>query len=183
MHGPETEGPEDRGEQSLLRDLGMPGTILLTWIVAGGILAGGFLVAYAGVTERTSGHALFYTAGALYLVGAGAGLVLGGAIGMLGRPAQMTMRGAFRDQMTGLLYALPAVVIAFMVAGWIAMTMLAIHLARIGPLLGVSVAYLIGFGIVAVAVRQGWFGTREAWRRFRDALQKLRRIRITFVDE
>jgi len=180
---PEADGPASRGNEVLLRDLGLPGTILLTWVVAGGILAGGFLVAYAGVTERTSGHALFYTAGALYLVGAAAGLVLGGAVGMLGRPAQMSVRSAFRDQMIGLLYALPAVVIAFMVAGWIAMTMLAIHMARVGPLLGVSVAYLVGFALVVIAVRKGWFGTRAAWRRFTDALGKLRRVRITFVDE
>jgi hypothetical protein len=183
MSGSETQGSDYRGESTLFRDLGLPGMILLTWVVAGGILAGGFLVGYAGVTERTSGHALFYTAGALYLIGAGAGLVLGGAIGMLGRPARMTVRNAFRDQMTGLLYALPAVVIAFMVAGWIAMTMLAIHLARIGPLIGVSLAYLVGFLLVVVAVRQGWFGTREAWRRFRRGARLLSRLRITVVDE
>lgn len=144
----------------LPRGFGFPGAVMLSWMIAGGLLAGGFLVAYGTLTERVSGRALLHTAGGLYIIGAFIGGILGGALGMFGRPLEMAARRAFRDQLVALLYSLPALFIAFVVTGWIAMTVVAISLGEVLPLVGVSTAYLISFVAVGVALRFGRFGAR-----------------------
>lgn len=165
------------------KGLGLPGAVMLSWMIAGGVFAGGFLVAYGTMTERMSGRALLYTAGGLYLFGSFVGAVLGGALGMFGRPIEMAARKALRDQLTALLYALPALFIAFVLTGWIAMTVVAIYLGETLPLIGVSFAYLAGFATVGVALRFGWFGARRAWKRFSDHAGRARSLRLTWVEE
>jgi uncharacterized membrane protein len=156
---------------------------MLSWMIAGGVLAGGFLLAYETLTERVSGHALFYTAGGLYLVGSILGMVLGGALGMFGRPVEMAARRAFRDQLLALLYALPALFVAFVVTAWIAMTVVAVTRGEILPLVGVSGAYLVGFLAVGIAIKLGWFGARQAWERFTRGAGRLRRLRIVWDED
>lgn len=167
------------------RGFGLPGAVMLSWMIAGGILAGGFLLAYGTATERLSGHALFFTAGGLYLMGSLLGGVLGGALGMFGRPIEMAARRAFQQQLVALLYALPALFVAFVVTAWIAMTVVAVTLGEVLPLVGVSVAYLVGFVAVGVAVKFGWFGARRAWQRFASNAGRLHQLRIVWeeVDE
>lgn len=89
------------------RSFGLPGAILLSFMVAGGVLAGGFLVAYGTLTERMSGRSLLYTADGLYLGGSLIGFILGGALGMFGRPIEIVARKAFQNRLIALLYAIP----------------------------------------------------------------------------
>ena len=174
----EAERREDatKEERSLFpfipKGFGLPGAVFLSWMIAGGILAGGFLVAYGTMTERMSGRAILYTTGGLYIAGAVIGGVLGGAVGMFGRPFRMAARRAFRDQLVALLYSLPALFIAFVITGWIAMTVVAISLNEVMPLVGVSIAYLVAFVAVGVAIRFGWFGARRAWERAADEIRE-----------
>lgn len=175
-------GPEDRStgigkaeerlQPFLPKRFGLPGAVFLSWMIAGGLLAGGFLVAYGTMTERISGRALLHTAGGLYIVGALIGGVLGGAIGMLGRPERMEAKRAFSDQLVALIYSLPALFLAFIVTGWIAMTVVAISLGEVLPLVGVSAAYLIAFIAVAVALRFGAFGVKKTVQRAEDELEE-----------
>ena len=165
-------------EESLLpflpKQFGLPGAVFLSWMIAGGLLAGGFLVAYGTMTEQVSGRALLHTAGGLYIAGALLGGVLGGALGMFGRPERMEARSAFRDQMVALLYSLPVLFIAFVVTGWIAMTVVAIHMGEVLPLVGVSAAYLLAFLAVGIAIRFGAFGARRALHRVEDEIEEHR---------
>lgn len=165
-------------EQELLpflpKRFGMPGAVFLSWMIAGGLLAGGFLVAYGTMTERISGRALLHTAGGLYIVGAIIGGILGGALGMFGRPQRMTPRSAFSDQMVALLYSLPALFIAFVVTGWIAMTVVAISLQEVLPIVGVAAAYLIAFAAVAVALRFGAFSAHQVAERVEEEIEEHR---------
>lgn len=170
-------GRKDAKEEEALfpfipKRFGLPGAVLLSWMIAGGILAGGFLVAYGTMTERMSGRAILYTTGGLYIAGAVIGGVLGGVVGMFGRPIRMAARRAFRDQLVALLYSLPALFIAFVITGWIAMTVVAISLNEVLPLVGVSIAYLVAFVAVGVAIRFGWFGVRRAWERAVDEIRE-----------
>lgn len=169
-----TEDGRKEGEFPFIpKRFGLPGAVFLSWMIAGGILAGGFLVAYGTLTERVSGRALLHTAGGLYIAGAILGAILGGATGMFGRPLRMRARHAFRDQMVALLYSLPALFLAFVVTGWIAMTVVAISLGEVLPLVGVSIAYLVAFVAVGVAIRFGWFGAKRAWKRASEELEDL----------
>ncbi|MFW5946920.1 MAG: hypothetical protein ACOCUW_00395 [Gemmatimonadota bacterium] len=156
---------------------------MLSWMIAGGVLAGGFLVAYGTMTEQISGRSLLYTAGGLYLFGSLIGAVLGGALGMFGRPVETAARRAFHDQLVALLYALPALFLAFVLTGWIAMTVVAIYRGEVLPLVGVSIAYLAGFAAVGVAIRFGWFGARRAWERFSQHAGRARRLRLMWVED
>jgi hypothetical protein len=158
----------------LPKSFGLPGAVFLSWMIAGGLLAGGFLVAYGTMTEQISGRALLHTAGGLYIAGAILGGVLGGALGMFGRPQRMEARSAFRDQMVALLYSLPVLFIAFVVTGWIAMTVVAIHMGEVLPLVGVSAAYLIAFLAVGMAIRFGAFGARRAVERVEEEIEEHR---------
>ncbi len=171
--------PDDEGLSPFLPSrFGLPGAVMLSWMIAGGVLAGGFLVAYGTMAERISGRALLYTAGGLYLAGAIIGGGLGGALGMFGRPLHMAAKRAFRDQLVALLYALPALFLAFVLTGWIAMTVVAVSLGEVLPLVGVAGAYLVAFMAVWIALRFGWFGMRQAWHRFSEEVDKLRNVRI-----
>lgn len=175
--GDRAASAENRREEERLRPFlpkrfGMPGAVFLSWMIAGGLLAGGFLVAYGTMTERVSGRALLHTAGGLYIIGAIIGGILGGALGMFGRPSQMTPRSAFSDQMVALLYSLPALFIAFVITGWIAMTVVAISLEEVLPIVGVSAAYLIAFLAVGVAIRFGAFGARRAAERVEEEIEE-----------
>jgi hypothetical protein len=163
------------------RSFGLPGAVMLSWMIAGGVLAGGFLVAYGTLGERISGHGLLYTAGGLYLFGSLIGAILGGALGMFGRPLEVAAKKAFHDQLIALLYAMPALFLAFVLTGWIAMTVVAITLGEVLPLVGVSLAYLVGFVAVGVAVRFGWFGAQRAWDRFGSGAGRRRSFRLTWV--
>ncbi len=165
------------------RGFGLPGAVLLSWMIAGGVLAGGFLVAYGTMAEHMSGHALLYTAGGLYLIGSLIGAILGGAVGMFGRPIEMAARRALRDQLLALLYALPALFLAFVLTGWIAMTIIAVSHGHTLPLIGVSAAYVLGIVVVGMALRFGWFGARRAWERFARQAGRVRRLRLMWVEE
>lgn len=170
--------PSDQEEQALVhflpRRFGLPGAVFLSWMIAGGLLAGGFLVAYGTMTERMSGRALLHTAGGLYIAGALIGAILGGAMGMFGRPTRTTPRQAVSEQLVALLFALPALFVAFVITGWIAMTVVAISLGAVLPLLGVAAAYLVAFAAVAVAIRFGAFAAHRVAERVEDEIEEHR---------
>jgi hypothetical protein len=174
----------DRLPPIIPRGFGLPGAVMLSWMVAGGVLAGGFLVAYATFGQRVSGHGLIYTAGGLYLIGSLIGGLLGGALGMFGRPMETAAKKALHDQMLALLYALPALFLAFVLTGWIAMTVVAINAGSAIPLVGVAVAYVVGLTVVGVAIRFGWVGAQGAWQRLSSPRTAPRRsLRLVWVDE
>lgn len=81
------------------------------------------------------------------------------------------------------MYAMPALFLAFVLTGWIAMSVVAINLGEALPLVGVSLAYLVGFAAVGVAMKFGWFGARRAWERFASRTGPRRSLRLTWVVE
>jgi hypothetical protein len=157
-----------QGEAVLARDTGLTGRVLVTWTVAGGLLVGGFLVAGMTLAGRLSGNALLMTAGALYVVGALLGFAHGAVLGFLGRPADVTTRDALGKIGMAALYAVPAATVGFLVAGWIAMTMIALYLGRALPLIGAAVGWAIGLALLAAAAVYGVRALRNAYARWPD---------------
>jgi hypothetical protein len=139
----------------LKRGLQLPGQVFLSWYLAGAILLGGFLVAYGTIIERVSMHAVLATTLGLFLVGGSIGFVMGGALGMFGRPLDTTARNAWEDQLHALLYMLPGMFIGFIVSGWIALTIYAIYKMSVLAIMFTSAAWIGGAAIVGWAINKG----------------------------
>lgn len=141
----------------LPRSIGLQGRVAVLWAMAGGVALGGFLVAIMTLQGQLSGHALFLTSSGLFVVGAVLGLLHGGVLGYLGRTDNTTGPEALRGLLLAALYAVPGLAVAWLVAVWLGMSMVASYLGRVGPWIGVGLAWSAGLAMVAGA---GWYGVR-----------------------
>jgi hypothetical protein len=156
----------DNPGKSVPRAIGLHGRVAVLSSMAGGIALGGVLVAAMTLGGQLSGHALFLNATGLFVVGALLGLAHGMVLGYFGRPAGTTPREALRDLGLGALYAVPGVAIAWLVAIWVAMTMIAAYTGRPGPLAAVALGW-VGAGIIlSVAVVHAWRAAQNAFARW-----------------
>lgn len=151
----------------LKRNLDLPGSILLSWFSAGGLLSGGALVTYGLFSESITHYYLLYTVAGLYIIGGCMGILFGGALGMFGRPLKMKALTALKDQASGLLYTIPLSGFLFVVAGWLGLTYWAIMTANILAITFVTIAWLVLALTVALAIRFGWFGLSNLSKRIR----------------
>lgn len=143
------------------RHLELPGRILMTWFAAGAVLSGGFLVAYGLFSERVAFYGLLYMVGGMYILGGVLGFVFGGAVGMFGRPEGMSPKEALEDQLLGSAYGLLLAAVGLVAAGWIGLTYWAAYSANLFTIVMVTLAWLVGAWIVALAAEFGWFGLRN----------------------
>ena len=157
-----------RGEAVLARDTGLMGRVIVSWTVAGGLLVGGFLVAAMTLAGKLSGNALLMTSGVLYVMGAALGFAHGAVLGFLGRPAEVTAKQALGRIGMAALYAIPAVTVGFLAAGWIAMSSVAVYLGRVLPFVGVGVGWVAGAVLVVLAARYGVQALGHAYARWPD---------------
>jgi hypothetical protein len=157
-----------RGEAVVARDTGLTGRVIVTWSVAGGLLVGGFLVAGMTLAGRLSANALLTTAGVLYVMGALLGFAHGAALGFLGRPAELTAKQAVGKIGMAAMYAVPALILGFLAAGWIAMTAMALYLDRLLPLVGVGLGWLVGLAMLVLAAMSGAEALKNAYARWED---------------
>lgn len=150
----------------LLRSIGLTGRVAVTWTMAGGLLLGGVLVALMTLSGRLSGHGIFMTATGLFVIGALIGAAHGAALGLLGRPAGVPRHEALGALGRAALYAVPGATVAWLLTVWIAMSAVASYLDRVGPLALVTVAWLGGAVVVAMAARFGVGALRNAYARW-----------------
>lgn len=146
----------------LTKGVGLAGRVALTFAVAGGVLLGGVYVAVMAMIGRTSGHAVLLTAVPLFVVGALLGYVHGAVLGVLGRGDGVTRDEAVRGTALAALYAIPLATVAFLVAGWIAMTQAALYIGRPAALVGAGFGWVAGAVIVGTAVFYGGRALRNA---------------------
>ncbi|MBI4541959.1 MAG: hypothetical protein HY705_02905 [Gemmatimonadetes bacterium] len=158
----------DRTPAAVPRSIALPGWIALSWAVGGGVMLGGFVVAVMTLSGRLSGSGLLLTSSALFVVGAVLGLMHGAVLGYLGRPAGMGWGDAVRAVALALVYSVPALAVGWLVAGWIAMTVVALYVERWLALAAVAVAALGGVAMVAGAALAGWKGIRNGYERWPD---------------
>lgn len=145
------------------RGLAVPGKLAVSWAAAGGILGGGFLVAAMTLAGQLSGHALLLTSTGLFVLGAALGFVHGSVLGWMGRPKEMRARQALGALGMGAAYAVPALLVCWLVAGWIGMTAVALYAGKTAAIVGCGVAWLVGLMVVALAAEQGWSALRSAY--------------------
>jgi hypothetical protein len=149
----------------MTRNLGLTGQLVVGGTLSTGLLLGGFAVALLGLAGRTSGHALLATSMGLFLVGATVGLVISALVGTLGRDDGTTLEAAGYQVLKGILYALPAIAIGAMLAGWIALAVVAVYLGKVAPLAGSAVAAAVALTAMGVTARLTWEAAANTLRR------------------
>ncbi len=155
-------GYDGKDGRSLMRGIGVPGRVAVMWAAAGGVLVGGFLVAAMTLMGRLSGHSLLLTSTGLFVVGAALGYVHGAVLGWLGRPKGVTRREAMGGLALSLAYAVPALLVSWLVAGWVGMTSVALYSGSVAALAGCGAAWLVGLVLIALATERGWAALRTA---------------------
>jgi hypothetical protein len=103
---------------------------------------------------------------ALFTIGGMLGFAHGAVLGVMGRPRQMSWRRAARATGLAALYTVPALTLAFLVAGWIALTPVALYTGKAPALIISGVAWLIGVGLISHAAVAGWRGLQAAYARW-----------------
>jgi hypothetical protein len=156
----QNEGTEGR---TVTKGLGAPGKLAVSWAAAGGVLVGGFLVAAMTLTGQLSGHALLLTCTGLFVVGAVLGFAHGAVLGWMGRPKDMTRSAALGAVGMAVAYAVPALLVSWLIAGWIGMTSVALYAGRTAPIVGCGIAWLVGLVMVTLAAEQGYGALRSAY--------------------
>jgi hypothetical protein len=148
------------------RGIGLHGRMAVLGAMGGGVALGGVLVGAMTLSGRLSGHGIFETATALFIIGAFLGLVHGLVLGFLGRPAGVSFREARSDMGRAILYAVPGVSVAWLASIWVAMTLIAAYTGRPGALVGAAVGWA-GAGIILTAAAfHAWKALRNAYARW-----------------
>ncbi len=157
-HGPGAAVPH--------RGLDLPAAVAISWSLAGGMLLGGAAVVAMLVTNRMSGHMLLMASASLFALGAVLGLVHGGILGVLGRPEGTTPRQALGAMVHGLLYLVPALLLGWLIAGWVAAMPIALQGSHIVAAVISALAW-IGMGLtIYFALSTGVHATTLAYRRW-----------------
>lgn len=153
----------------MTKELGLTGRVAVTWAVAGGIGLGGFVVALMTLGGKLSANGLLVTSMALFVIGAVLGFAHGAVLGVMGRPADMSWRTALGALGMAALYTVPALAVSFLVTGWIALTSIAIYTGKPLALVGSSVAWIIGAGLLAYGAVTGLRSLSAAYARWNEA--------------
>jgi hypothetical protein len=146
------------------RGVELPAALTIAWSLAGGMLFGGAAVVLMILTGRMSGHLMLTASATLFALGALAGLVHGIALGILGRPETMTIRESIAAMVHGLLYLIPALLLGWLVAGWVA----AMPLAWTGKhFIAAAISALAWVAMIITTYFAGSIGLRAAGLAFR----------------
>lgn len=130
-------------------ELRFAGRVVLAMVVTGGLVFGGPLVWALVETEQLPATDLLRKSTNFFLLGTILGLIHGIPLGIFGRNPDMTVREAASAQTRGLLYALPALALAWSAAGWLATSAGGSRTdAGIAHLVFNSVAWLAALGAV-----------------------------------
>lgn len=148
------------------RTIGLHGRVAVLSAMAGGVTLGGVVVAAMTLAGRLSGHAIFATATALFIVGAIVGALHGAVLGYFGRPAGVTPKQAGADLGRAAMYAIPGLAVAWLATIWVAMTIISFYTGRVGPLAGAAVGWVGAGTILAATAVQAIRALRNAYARW-----------------
>ncbi len=152
------------------RGIELPAAVALSWSLIGGLLLGGAGVAAMIFAGRMSGHLMLMGSTVLFVIGAVLGLAHGVILGLFGRPDGWSLAKAGNALLHGLLWLGPALLIGWLLAGWIAALPIALggqhYLASAISVLA-WVAMLL---TLPWAARRGFEAARLAWARWDDRI-------------
>jgi hypothetical protein len=137
----------------LTMDMGVTGKVVVGGTVSTGLLLGGYVVAAMTLAGRMNGNALLLTSIGLFIVGSVIGLAISAVVGIAGHEDGVELRQAARRVAKGALFAIPACLVGSILAGWIAMAIVALYVGGIAPITATVMAALAGLGIMAATFK------------------------------
>ena len=169
------------GGIGLGRGLAKPGRTAISWAIGGAVGLGGVVVGLEALTGNLSGNGLIVTAFGLFAIGGILGFLHGAVLGVMGRPANMSWQQAARSLALAALYAIPALTVSFLVAGWIALTPVALYTGKTFPLVMAGAAWAVGAVVIAGAVIEGWQALRRGYARWAEKRYGTLLVAATFA--
>ncbi|MBT8337295.1 MAG: hypothetical protein KJO11_11880 [Gemmatimonadetes bacterium] len=146
----------------------LPGRILVSWPLAGGLVAGGFLVAATTLSPQMTLSGVPQMTTLLFLVGAGAGLAHGALLGYLCHDPARTRVQVLRTMMCASVWVIPGLLLAWVATMWISLTtsMLVGSTPTILGMVWLGVSWLFGAAVLVWAALTGFQGIMAALRRW-----------------
>ena len=162
-------------------DAGLAGRVALSWALAGGFVTGGLLLVLSTAMGGGSASGIPIASTALFLIGAVAGFVHGGILGLAGRPGAIGYGEAVRGIEASALFAVPGLLVVWVTTLWTAMTPVALTTGRLSVLLGAAVGWLFGLGALLWAAAEGRSALLQALRRWPEHRPGSVVVSLTFV--
>lgn len=148
------------------RELELPALVAIMWSLAGGMLLGGAGIALRMFAGQLSAHLMLVASSTLFVIGAVIGLSHGVVLGLFGRPEGHTLRRAGHALLHGMLYLAPALLLGWLLAGWVAALPLALHGRHVIAIAVSVVAWLAMAVPVWFAASTGAHAVSLAYRRW-----------------
>jgi hypothetical protein len=140
--------------------------VAFTWTVSGGIAWGGILVGVLTLSGAVSSGFQLLAAPVLFLVGLVMGLGHALVLGTVGRPVGVTRGGAIGRCLLGGLFALPAILAAWVVTAGISLTAALVEDFSLTVLFLSGVAWIFGLAICTWGGLEGLTAVRRATARW-----------------
>lgn len=182
-HGSQPHSAADLGTSVPHRGIDLPAAVAIAWSLAGGMLFGGAAVVLMIVTGRLSGHLMLTVSATLFPLGAVVGLAHGVALGIVGRPEGATIRQAISAMVHGLIYLVPALLLGWLVAGWVAAMPLALTGHKVIGTAVSAVAWLAMVVTVYFAGSTGLHAARLAFQRWPHRVVGTALIGVVFASQ
>lgn len=148
----------------------LPGRIVVSWSMGGGVVAGGLLMAAITLSGRLSSSAVPQLSTLLFILGAGAGIAHGGLLGYLCRDPARSRSEVVGTLVRALPLAIPGLLLSWAAAFWMALTAAVIQTSGPGVLVlgGLLVSWVFGLLVCIWAAWEGIRGMVAAFRRWPD---------------
>jgi len=141
------------------RGVELPAAVAIAWSLAGGMLLGGAAVVLMIATGKLGSHLMLTASVTLFAVGAVVGLAHGVALGIFGRPEGVSVRDTLGALAHGLLYLVPALLLGWLTAGWVAALPLALSGHKV---IGTAISAVAWLAMAVTVFFAGSTGLRAA---------------------
>ena len=149
--------------------LGVEGRLVIAFTMAGGVMAGGLLVATATIADRISASVLPPATLVLFVAGSVLGWLHAVLLGYAGRATGSTRLGVVGHILAGGAWSLPALLLALLAAFGMGLTGILLQTGGAFALLTIAVSWLVGGAICVWAVVVGVEAFRNAVARYPEA--------------
>ncbi len=156
----------------LSREARIPGRVVISWTMSGGILFG-MVGTVMTMTQQLPGYDFFMTLSGAFVVGSLVGLGHGFVLALFSKDRGTPFSESFRHSLTGLLYSLLAVPVAFLVTLWIGFAFYFQMDPTTSRLLGAIIGGWIGLSVLMWTAWETWRALRvilAAWPDFGTAI-------------